>query len=93
MRASRSGVSGVDWNRLQAACKTSSALAAPTGRAAVACNITLLLPLVLRTIVDQEQEPGGRRSLDQAVEQGLGLVDPVQILEDQEQRLFLTLAQ
>ena len=50
--------------------------------------------LVLRAVVDQQQEPGRRQALDQAVEQGLGLgIDPVQVLEDQEQRLRLAFAQ
>jgi hypothetical protein len=50
--------------------------------------------LVLGAIVDQQQEPGGRDTLDQAVEQGLGLsIDPVQIFEHQQQRLHLTFAQ
>ena len=50
--------------------------------------------LVLRAVVDQEQEPGRRQALDQAVEQGLGLgIDPVQILKDQQQRLHLAFAQ
>ena len=49
---------------------------------------------VLRAVVDQQQDAGGRQALDQAVEQRLGLgVDPVQILEDQQQRLLLALAQ
>ena len=50
--------------------------------------------LVLRAIVDQQQEAGGRQALDQAIEQGLRLrINPVQILEDQQQRLLLALAQ
>ena len=50
--------------------------------------------LVLRPVVDQQQEPGGGQALDQAVEQGLGLgIDPVQILEHQQQRLYLAFAQ
>ena len=50
--------------------------------------------LVLRTIVDQEQETRGRQALDETVEQDLRLrVNPVQILEDQQQRLLLTLAE
>ena len=50
--------------------------------------------LVLGAVVDQEQEPGRRQALDQAVEQRLRLgVDPVQVLEDQQQRLHLALAQ
>ena len=47
--------------------------------------------LVLRPVINQQQEPGGGQALDQAVQQGLGLgIDPVQILEDQQQRLHLT---
>ena len=50
--------------------------------------------LVLRPVVDQQQEPGGRQALDQAVEQGLGLgIDPVQVFKDQQQRLHLAFAQ
>ena len=50
--------------------------------------------LVLRPVVDQEQQSGGRQALDQAVQERLGLgVDPVQVLEDHEQRLHLALAQ
>ena len=46
--------------------------------------------LVLRAIVDQQQESGRRQALDEAVEQGLRLgIDPVQILKDQEQGLHL----
>ena len=60
------------------------------------CVIGLAAPAVpvLGTIVDQQQEAGGRQALDQAVEQGLGLrINPVQILEHQQQRLLLGLAQ
>ena len=50
--------------------------------------------LVLGAVVDQEQQPGGRQTLDQAVEQRLRLgIDPVQVFEDQEQRLHLAFAQ
>ena len=50
--------------------------------------------LILRAVVDQEQEPGGRQALDQAIEQGLRLgIDPVQIFEHQQQRLHLAFAQ
>ena len=50
--------------------------------------------LVLRAVVDQEQEPRRRQTLDQAVQEGLGLgIDPVQVLEDQQQRLHLAFAQ
>src|SRR5919197_724850 len=46
--------------------------------------------LVLRTVVDEQQEPGRRYALDQAVQQRLGLgIDPVQVLKDQQQRLHL----
>jgi hypothetical protein len=49
--------------------------------------------LVLRPVVDQQQELGRRYALDQAVEEGLGLgIDPVQILTDQQQRLHLAFA-
>ena len=50
--------------------------------------------LVLRAVVDQQQQAGRGQALDQAVEQRLGLgVDPVQVLEDQQQGLHLALAQ
>ena len=50
--------------------------------------------LVLRPIVHQEQQAGGRQALDQTIEQGLCLrINPVQILEDQQERLLLALAQ
>ena len=50
--------------------------------------------LVLGAVVDQQQQAGRWQALDEAVEQGLGLgIDPVQILEDQQQRLHLALAQ
>ena len=50
--------------------------------------------LVLGAVVHQEQEAGGAQALHEAVEQGLGLaVDPVQVLEDHQQRLHLALAQ
>src|SRR5262249_61187189 len=49
--------------------------------------------LVLRAVVDQQQEPGRGPALHQAVEQGLGLgIDPVQVFEDQQQRLLLAFA-
>ncbi len=48
--------------------------------------------LVLGPVVDEQQEPGRRQALDQAVEQRLGLgVDPVEVLEDHEERLDLAL--
>jgi hypothetical protein len=44
--------------------------------------------LVLGPVVDEEQEAGRREALDQAIEERLGLgVDPVEVLEDHEQRL------
>jgi hypothetical protein len=50
--------------------------------------------LILRTIVDQEQQVGRGQALDQTIEEGLGLgIDPVQILADQQQRLSLTFSQ
>jgi hypothetical protein len=50
--------------------------------------------LVLRTIVGEEQDAGGGQTLEQAVEEGLGLaVDPVKILEHEAERLDLTLAE
>ena len=46
--------------------------------------------LVLGPVIDEEQEAGGGQALDEAVEQRLGLgVDPVEILEDHEDRLDL----
>jgi hypothetical protein len=43
---------------------------------------------VLGTVVDEEQKARRGQALDQVVDQGLSLtVDPVQILEDQKQRL------
>ena len=50
--------------------------------------------LVLGPVVDEEQEPRRRQALDEAVQQRLGLgVDPVEILEDHQERLDLGLAQ
>jgi hypothetical protein len=49
--------------------------------------------LILRPVIHQEQQLGGGQVLDQAIEQGLGLrVDPMQVLEDQEQGLHLAFA-
>ena len=49
---------------------------------------------VLGPVVHQEQDPRRRQALDQAVEQRLGLgVDPVEVLEDQQERLDLALAE
>jgi hypothetical protein len=45
--------------------------------------------LVLGAIAHEKQQARRSQRLDQAVEQGLRLaVDPVEILEDQEQRLL-----
>src|SRR5262249_5806505 len=50
--------------------------------------------LILRAVVDQEQELSRGQALDQTVEQDLRLgIDPVQVREHQEQRLHLTFAQ
>jgi hypothetical protein len=50
--------------------------------------------LILRAVVDQQQDVGRRQALDEAVEHGLGLgVDPVEVFEDQEQELYLAFAQ
>jgi hypothetical protein len=48
--------------------------------------------LVLGTVVDQEEYPGRREALDETIKKRLSLrVDPVKILEYQEQRLSLAL--
>ena len=48
--------------------------------------------LVLGPVVDEQEDSGRGQTLDQAVEQGLRLgIDPVQVLEDHEQRLPLAL--
>jgi hypothetical protein len=50
--------------------------------------------LVLGAVVDKEQEARCGQALDEAIEQGLRLaVDPVQVLEDDDQGLDLALAQ
>ena len=57
-------------------------------------GLTAPAVLVLRPVIDQQLELGRGQALDEAVEQGLGLgIDPVQILEHQQQRLHLTFAQ
>ena len=49
---------------------------------------------VLGTVVDEEQEPGRRQALDQPVEHRLRLgVDPVEVLEHDQERLDLALPQ
>ena len=48
--------------------------------------------MVLGPVVDQQEEPGRGQALHQAVEQGLRLgIDPVQVLENDEDRLPLAL--
>ena len=48
--------------------------------------------LVLGAVVDEEEQARGRQAFDEAVEQRLGLgVDPVQVLEEDEQGLDLAL--
>ena len=50
--------------------------------------------LVFGAVVGEQQQPGRRQALDEAVEQGLGLgVDPVQVLDEQHERLDLALPQ
>jgi len=49
---------------------------------------------VFRTIADQQQEGRRRKALDEAVQHRLRLgVDPVQIFEDEHERLDPALAQ
>lgn len=50
--------------------------------------------LVLRPVVDERQQTRSREALDQAVEQRLGLgIDPVKVLEDDDDELHLGLAE
>src|SRR5215813_9233803 len=50
--------------------------------------------LVLRTIIDEEEDLSGRQAVHEAIQKRLSLgVDPMEILKDQTQRLHLTLAQ
>ena len=50
--------------------------------------------LILRAVVHQQQQARGRQAVHQAIQQRLGLgVDPVQVLEHQQQRLLLALPQ
>src|SRR5262245_38039629 len=50
--------------------------------------------LVLRTVIDQEQDANRGQALDEAVQQRLGFaVNPVQVLKNQEHRLCLTFPQ
>jgi hypothetical protein len=74
-------------------------LARLLGREGVEPELTVVgLPApavpVLGAVVDEQQEPGCRQALDQAVEDGLRLrVDPVEVLDDHEERLDLALPQ
>jgi hypothetical protein len=48
--------------------------------------------LILRPVVNEEQQPSGRQALDEPIGQRLGLsVGPVEVLEDDQQRLPLAL--
>jgi hypothetical protein len=48
--------------------------------------------VIFRPVVDEQEHPCGGETLDEPVEQSLGLaIDPVEILEHHEQRLLLTL--
>ena len=50
--------------------------------------------LILRAVIDQEEQLGRWETLDQAVQQRLGFrINPVQILKDQQERLYLALPQ
>ena len=50
--------------------------------------------LVFGTVIDREEQAGRRKALDQGVEERLGLgVDPLKILEHEQQRARLALAQ
>src|SRR5262249_30027914 len=50
--------------------------------------------LILRPVVHEQQQTSGWQALDEPVEQRLGLgVDPVKVLEHNQQRLYLTLPQ
>src|SRR5262249_12796567 len=48
----------------------------------------------LGAVVDQQEHTGSREALDQAVQEGLGLgIDPVEVLEHQQQGLSLAFPQ
>ena len=50
--------------------------------------------LILGAVVDQQEQAGGGQALHQAIEERLGLgVDPVEVLEDQQEGLHLALPQ
>src|SRR5439155_14535075 len=77
--------------------ESSEELARALGRERVEPQLTVvgLVPpamLVLGPVVDQQEKPGRGQTLGQAVEQGLRLgIDPMQVLEDHENRLRLAL--
>src|SRR5438128_11460703 len=57
-------------------------------------RFTAPVVLVLRAVIDQQQEMRRRETLDQAVEQGLRFrINPVQVLEDQQHWLGLAFPQ
>ena len=57
-------------------------------------GLTAPAMLVFRTIIDEKKKRRSGQAIDQAVQERLGLrIDPMQIFEDQEQRLNLALAQ
>jgi hypothetical protein len=46
--------------------------------------------LILRTVVDEQQDAGRGQAVDEAVEQRLGLaVEPVHVFDDHQQRLVM----
>ena len=50
------------------------------------------LVLVLRPVRNKQQQAGNGQTLNHGVEESLGLaVDPVEILDDEKERCFLTL--
>jgi hypothetical protein len=55
----------------------------------------LALPvLILGAVVDQQEQAGGGQALNQAIQERLGLrIDPLEVLEDREERLHLALPQ
>ena len=97
VRAIRSGVRGARLGVLpQQRLEQASALAGGSGssRSWRVRRLTAPAVLVLGAVVDQEQQPGRREALDQAIQHGLRLgVNPVQVFEDQQQRLHLAFAQ
>ena len=96
MRSIKSRLSGTGWDRPPAG--PAGVLGALRGQGVEpelgVVGLAAPAVLVLGAVVDEQEHAGGGQALDQAVEHGLGLgIDPVQVLEDQQQRLHLTLAQ